>query len=132
MYKVHTSPFIPNFDNGDTTKLEKGDTIAIEPFATDGDGMIYEGKLCDVYELKEIKPVRDMNSRKLLRFIVEEYKTLPFAKRWLKDKKGYIFALNILEKQGILHHYPQLPEKSKGLVSQHEHTVIVGDRVTTL
>ena len=132
LYKVHTSPFVPNFDNGNKDKLKKGDIIAVEPFATKGDGMIYEGKPCEVYELKDIKPVRDMNSRKLMKFIAEEYKTLPFAKRWLTNFKGYNFSLNILEKQGIIHHYPQLPEKSRGMVSQHEHTIIVGDKVTTL
>jgi hypothetical protein len=35
-FNIHDSPSIPNFDNGDDTTLEKGDTIAIEPFATTG------------------------------------------------------------------------------------------------
>lgn len=132
LYKVHDSPFIPNFDNGDHTKLEKGQVVAIEPFATDGNGFIYEGKLSEIYELREIKSVRDNSSRRLLNFVVKEYNTLPFAKRWLKDFKGCNFALAILTKNNVLHQFNQLPEKSKGLVSQHEHSVIVGEKITTL
>lgn len=132
LYRVHTSPFIPNFDNGDNTKLKKGQVIAIEPFATNGAGFVYEGNPSEVYELKAVKPVRNANSRVMLNHINKEYRTLPFAKRWLTNLKGYNLALHLLVKQGIVYSYPQLPEKSKGLVSQHEHTLIVGEKVTTL
>jgi methionyl aminopeptidase len=131
LYKVHTSPFVPNFDNNDNTKLEKGQVIALEPFATEGAGMVAEGAGSEVYELREIKPVRDRNARILLEHIKKEYNTLPFAKRWVKNFKGYNFALANLVQRGILHHFPQLPEKTGGLVSQHEHTVIVGEGVIT-
>lgn len=132
LYDVHDSPFIPNFDNGDTTKLEKGQKIAIEPFATDGVGMVDEGNLSEIYNLENLKPVRDMTSRKLLKYIGDEFQTLPFAKRWLKDFRGTNFALSNLVRSGVVHHFNQLVEKSGGLVSQHEHTIIVGEKVTTL
>ncbi|MBS3135179.1 type II methionyl aminopeptidase, partial [Candidatus Woesearchaeota archaeon] len=43
IYEQHSGLSIPNYDNGDNFKLEKGMIIAIEPFATTGIGMIEEG-----------------------------------------------------------------------------------------
>jgi len=63
----------------------------------------------------------------------EEYKELPFAKRWLNSDK-LEFALLQLEKAGILHAYPVLIESAGGLVAQAEHTIIItqdGCEVTT-
>ena len=77
-----------------------------------------------------MKQVRNDITRDILRYIIKEYKTLPFARRWLLKKFDSFrvnFALRMLEKESILHHYPQLPEKSKGLVSQHEYTLRVKD-----
>jgi methionyl aminopeptidase len=64
---------------------------------------------------------------------VEEYRELPFAKRWLESDK-LDFALLQLEKAGILHSYPVLLESAGGLVAQAEHTIIItqdGCEVTT-
>ena len=73
------------------------------------------------------KPIRDMTARKILHFIEDEYKTLPFSSRWLVKKFGQrvLFSLRMLEQAGALHHYAQLVEKSKQPVSQAEHTILV-------
>ena len=126
-FEIHTKPTIPNYDNNDETKLEKDMIIAIEPFATTGIGEIIEGKPSNVYALIEKKPVRLNDARKILDFIEKEYKTLPFAARWLNKKfKNANFVLRVLEKEGIIKQYSQLPEKAKGNVSQAEHSLIVG------
>lgn len=132
-WKIHTAPSIPNFDNGDRTKLVKGQVIAIEPFASSGVGLIFEGKVSEIYQLEKEGNIRDANARKILKFVSEKYKTLPFAKRQLPfNKLQLTVGLNALKRNGFLHEYCILPEKKKGsLVSQHEHTLIVGDRVTT-
>jgi len=129
-YVVHDHPTIPNFDNGDTTKLKKGQAIAIEPFATDGIGIIKDGKPCGIYELINPKPVRMPQAREVLKLIQEKYKTMPFSIRWIKTP-GAAFILNNLEKEGILKQHTQLPEKSGGMVSQKEHSLIVGHKVFT-
>ncbi|MFH1456460.1 MAG: type II methionyl aminopeptidase [archaeon] len=134
-FVIHTSPSVPNYDNGDTTQLKDGDTIAIEPFATDGKGKVGEGGPSSIYKLNEIKPIRDMTARKVLKFIQEEYNTLPFAERWITKKfpKGK-FALLSLARSGIVKEYAQLPETSKGLVSQAEHSYLIKEKtiVTTI
>jgi len=134
-FLIHNKPTIPNFDNGDKTRLEEGQKIAIEPFASTGAGVVNEGKPSEIYSVQDIKPVRNGNARKLLIFIGENYKELPFAKRWLLQKFNRFnvqFSLNLLEKARTLYQYPELIEKKRGsLVSQAEHTLIVGGEVTT-
>ena len=131
LWNVHTSPTMPNFDNGNETKLEEGHYIAIEPFATDGIGAVSEGKPCGVYALLEKKPVRLDSARKLMNQIEKDYKTLPFTERWLKDVKNIKFLLNLLEKSGVVQQYTILPEKNGGMVSQHENTIEIGTGITT-
>lgn len=129
-YEQHAGLTIPNYDDGDTTRLEEGMLIAIEPFATDGVGMIEERKDSGIYKVEQVKNVRDASAREMLQFILKEYQTLPFAKRWLLKKFPAVqveFGLRMLKRDGILHEYQQLWEKASGLVSQAEHTVLVGE-----
>ena len=129
LYKVHAGLTIPNYDNRDKTKLEKDVVIAIEPFATDGEGKVIEGKGSDIFRLLNKKSVRNEYARRILREI-EKYDGLPFAKRWINSPMKDL-AFNILEREKVIHQYPQLIESSRGLVSQAEHTVIIGKGVIT-
>jgi len=126
-FNLHAGLTIPNYDNGNKTELKEGQIIAIEPFATTGTGIVQDGRLSDVYMLKEAKPIRDKNAREILEFIAEEYNTLPFAERWLIKKFGLRakIAMKFLEQAGILHHFSELVEKSRQPVSQAECTVLV-------
>jgi methionyl aminopeptidase len=128
-YELHAGLTVPNFDNEDETELKENQVFAVEPFATTGEGFVKNGKLSGIYKLEQLKSTR--SAREILKFIVEEYKTIPFHKKYLIKKFGEFktnFALRVLEKEEILHHYPQLVERSNGLVSQSEHTVIVKDK----
>ena len=131
MWTVHTTPTIPNFDNGDQTKLEEGQHIAIEPFATDGEGFVKDGKPSGIFGLINLKPVRLDSARRMIAHLQEEYKTLPFSARWVQHLQNANFVLRYLEKEGVIRQYPELPEKSGGLVSQKEHTLEVGKGVLT-
>ena len=130
-WEVHIKPTIPNYDNKDPTKLTEGQRIAIEPFVTNGEGMIKEGKPSGIYALVNPKPVRLDGARKMIHYILKEWKTLPFTVRWLKHMPNYQFLLNYLEKEEVISQYGQLPEKSGGLVTQEEHTIMVGHGVLT-
>jgi len=129
-YELHAGKTIPNIDNKKTEKITKG-LYAIEPFATNGSGKVIEGKPSGIYLLINEKNVRSIEARKILNFIIEEYKTLPFCSRWIVKKFGIksLFALKQLEENGNLHQYPQLVEVSHSKVSQAEHTVFVDDNV---
>lgn len=135
IYEEHSGFTIPNYNNNDQTELEENKIIAIEPFATDGIGLVQDGKLSNIYKVINVKQVRNGITRNMLKFILQEYNTLPFAKRWLLKKFQSFnvnFALRMLEKDNILYSYPQLQEKSHGLVSQHEHTLLVKDQPKVL
>ena len=132
---VHKSPSIPNFDNGDTTVLEEGMSIAIEPFASSGAGLIKEEGKATIFALVGKKPVRGLFTRKILNEILK-FDNLPFAYRWLekKFKKAELaFAFRELKQLGMLREHPPLPDVNNGLVSQREHTMLVLDKtiVTT-
>src|SRR3989339_488538 len=111
-----------------TAALDEGMVIAIEPFATNGMGMIKEGKNSGIFMIVSDKNIRDNISREVLNFINEEYSTLPFCKRQLLNHFSEFkvnFALRNLTKNEIIREYNQLPEASGGTVSQAEHTVLV-------
>jgi methionyl aminopeptidase len=121
-YIQHAPPAIPNKKMPHGVVLEEGDIIAIEPFATDGAGKIYDAGNAEIYHLVSERPIRLPSARKLLEKILE-YKTLPFAKRWLGSNVD--FAMLALVKANIIMPYPILKEVDGGLISQAEHSLIV-------
>jgi methionyl aminopeptidase len=123
-YQAHDEPAVPNKAMEKGIILKEGDVIAIEPFATNGSGRICEGPVNEIYGLSAPRPVRLAAARALLKEIQESYRTLPFARRWLKGDRTD-FALMQLLRSGALHRYPVLWEVEGALVSQAEHTVIV-------
>jgi methionyl aminopeptidase len=126
-FEIHTNPNIPNYDNGDETEIKKGDVFAIEPFATNGHGIVIETSNPTVFSFVQKKPVRDMTTRQILKEI-EHYKSLPFAKWWLEEKFPSFrvnLALRQLENLGIIKGYSPLAERDNGLVSQAENTILV-------
>jgi len=135
-WTVHAHPSIPNYDNNDKTKLEEGQVIAIEPFASNGAGFIKEGKGSSIYSIQNNKQVRDPITRKVLDYIKQEHRTLPFSKRDIVKKFPPFqtnIALNTLLNNNIIHEYAQLPEKDpQARVSQKEHTIRILDKPEVL
>lgn len=123
-YEAHAEPSIPNKAMEKGVILKAGDVIAIEPFATNGQGRISEAPITEIYGFSSHRPVRLPQARELLKDIQERYKTLPFARRWLKGERAD-FALIQLLKAGAVHRYPVLWEIEGALVSQAEHTVVI-------
>ena len=129
----HTPPNIPNRAVSQSVELESGDVVAVEPFATDGGGKVSEGSDEQIFALDREQSVRNRDARQALDQITEEFRTLPFATRWLDVDRSEM-ALRRLERQNVVHGYPVLKEDEGALVSQKEHTVIVtedGCEVTT-
>ncbi|MCJ7444986.1 MAG: type II methionyl aminopeptidase [Methanotrichaceae archaeon] len=123
-YEAHAEPSIPNRPIEKGILLKEGDVIAIEPFATNGFGRISEAPTTEIFCFKAHKPVRSQEARLLMKHIIERYKTLPFARRWLKGARVDL-ALMQLFRAGVLHRYPVLWEVEGALVSQSEHTVAI-------
>jgi len=122
-YILHRPPTIPNIGINGGVVLEEGMVFAIEPFATTGSGHVGEKIRKEIYSQISQKPVRIPAARAILNTVKDRH-GLPFARRWLNDKKMDI-ALSALVRSQILHVYPVLSDIPGSLVSQHEHTVIV-------
>lgn len=123
-YEAHAEPSIPNRAMEKGVVLKEGDVIAIEPFATDGQGRISEAPVTEIYGFTANRPVRLPRARELMKDIQERYKTLPFARRWLKAERAE-FSLMQLLRTGAVHRYPVLWEVEGAIVSQAEHTVVI-------
>lgn len=134
-YFLHASPQIPNVKFIGGPKLKEGQVIAIEPFATNGEGRVRDSGPALIYMLLEKKPVRNIDARKVISF-AEQFNGLPFAERWIPIDSLFRIRLAVkeLRERGVLYEYPPLKETGNGMVSQHEHTIIVKDEpvVTTL
>lgn len=132
-FLVHSGLTIPNCNNNSNQTLKEG-AYAIEPFATSGQGLVYDGKPSGIYKLEQRKAIRDPTARKILEFIEQEYKTLPFCERWIYKKfsSRSLLALHLLEQAGIIHQYPQLIEKSHSKVSQSEDTILINNKIEVI
>ena len=115
-------------------ELEKGMVIAIEPFATDGDGRVEETHQANVFMQVAKKNVRSQISRDILKEI-EKRNGMPFTTRNLTKIFGegkVNLALKDLLQQGIIRSYPPLKEVKGGMVSQFENTLYIGDETEVL
>lgn len=133
-YTIHTSPSIPNFNNGDDTLLEEGSAIAIEPFASTGAGLIHESGIPTVFMHVNRRPVRSQFARDILKRI-ETYNGLPFTVRWLTREFGVgktNFGLRELLQADVIKGYPALPDIQGGFISQAEHSVLVFDKAVII
>jgi methionyl aminopeptidase len=124
-FNIHSWPTVPNYDNGDQTKLEENMVIAIEPFATDGTGLIHEGGKATLFAQVKKGAVRSLYARDILKKIIP-FNGLPFASRWLSMHPLKLNSgLKELLGNGILEQFQPLMENGKGVCTQAEHTVLV-------
>jgi methionyl aminopeptidase len=129
-YTVHAGKSIPNiWTRGSSFALLPNQAYAIEPFVTtkDGQGVVYEGKMRNIFGITSRKPVKDEEADKLLDLIWSRYRTLPFAMRWLTDRydeKDVRRLMETLIKKKNVHSYPILVEGHGKVVVQAEHTLI--------
>src|SRR5437899_2220169 len=107
--------------------LEAGEVVAIEPFASSGAGQVDGRRTGNIYRVLKVKPQKATDADEFLGRIADEFKTLPFAERWAHriDSKAPAL-LNALVRTGAVMTYPALLDLGGGIVSQTEHTMIVG------
>jgi len=137
-YIVHAGRSIPNVAGYDLHKLEENEVYAIEPFSvlSNATGEVRDGPPSNIYRFERKRNLEGV-PKQMLAFIQQEYRTLPFAGRWVlkafPSPVGEEAFTDLLSSRCIMG-YPQLVEKSGGVVAQAEHTVIVqkdGCLVTT-
>lgn len=135
---LHAGISIPNYDNNDNYVLEEGQAVAIEPFATNGEGIVNDAPGHYIFSYMANKPFRMKSTQRVLKYIQQNNRYVPFSGRWITDefgeRKGSI-ALKQLSQAMAIYPYAPLREKKNCFVSQKEHTIIVekeGCTVTTI
>ena len=129
-YTIHAGQSIPNiWTIGHSFNLSVNNVYAIEPFVTtkDGQGVVYEGKVKNIFGITSRKRAKDQRADEFLEYLWNKFKTLPFALRWVvKDyeEKEALSLLETLLKKKNVHAYPILVEGSNIIVAQAEHTII--------
>lgn len=118
-YLLHAGKAIPNVPGMSDATLEEGEVIAIEPFATNGVGMIENGVFGNIVRFRSDPGTKDP----VLAGVFSRFRTLPFTLRWVATEEERA-ALGRARR--LLQTYPIFVERGRGLVAQAEHTVLVG------
>jgi methionyl aminopeptidase len=129
-YLIHAGTSIPNIKQFTFTKIKKGQIFAIEPFVTfpEALGRVENHPNKTIFRLVKSKKIKNPYAKQMLNYIEKDFKTLPFAERWLKNvgnPKHQKEAFTLLKRNRAISGYPVLVEASGKIVAQAEHTIIV-------
>jgi methionyl aminopeptidase len=129
-YLVHAGTSIPNVSQLSFAKIKLGGVYAIEPFVTfsDAAGRVENGEEVTIFRFVKPRPLKNPYAKQLLKYIDENFRTLPFTERWLQKvipKERYSEAFKELLSSRVLMGYPIFVEASRKPVAQAEHTVLV-------
>lgn len=129
-YQIHAGTSIPNVHQLSLTKLKTGEIYAIEPFVTlrEAGGAVEDYPLKTIFRLVKPKAAKTPYAKQMLKFIEENFYTLPFSERWLQGvvpKEKHAEAFKELFATKSIMSYPVFVEVTRKIVAQAEHTVIV-------
>ena len=129
-YLIHAGTSIPNVAQLSLTKIKAGEVYAIEPFVTlpDAAGRVEDGSERSIFRLVKAKSMKNPYAKQLLKRIEDNFRTLPFAERWLKStvpEEKHREAFKELLVSKALMGYPIFVEVSRKPVAQAEHTVLI-------
>lgn len=129
-YLVHAGTSIPNVSQLSFSKIKSGGVYAIEPFVTlsDATGRVEDGEETTIFRFLKSRSLKNPHAKQLLKYIEENFRTLPFAERWLKNvvsQAHYHEAFKELLSSKAVMGYPVFVEVSRKPVAQAEHTVLV-------
>ena len=148
-YRIHGGKSISIVKGADQTKMEEGETFAIETFGSTGKGYVHDDMDTSHYAKKADAPkvpLRVQSAKGLLRSIEKNFGTLPFCRRYL-DRLGHekyllgvsrtlvsfssirllqyelnvCLQLNNLVQSGIVEDYPPLCDVKGSYTAQFEH-----------
>jgi methionyl aminopeptidase len=129
-YLIHAGTSIPNVAQLSFTKVKAGEVYAIEPFVTlpEADGRVEDGSEVTIFRLVKAKSVNSSYAKQLFKHIEDNFKTLPFAERWLNGvvpRERHREAFEELLSSKSIMGYPVFVEATRKTVTQAEHTVLV-------
>ena len=130
-YIVHSPPPIPNSPEPNDVVLPAHAVVAVEPFATDGHGLVGERGAAEVFRVDPDRLDR-ANLDADITAALAAFRGLPFARRQLRrfPRPAVEATLQKLRQRGQLTAYPPLVERSGRKVAQAEHTLYLGPQGT--
>jgi methionyl aminopeptidase len=129
-YIVHTGESIPNVARMRGGKLREGQICAVEPFvtSTSAKGEVRDSDKAYIFRFSRKKGANTAEGKRLVEHIEREFRTLPFAERWLSKAdsvRNVDAAFDELIRSKCVLGYPVLVERSGEPVAQAEHTVLI-------
>jgi methionyl aminopeptidase len=129
-YLLHAGTSLPNVSHIFSSKVQLGGTYAIEPFVTVSDaiGKVEDDKQSTIFRFQKSKSQRNPHARQLLKHVEDNFRTLPFAERWLQNvvpEERYPEAFQQVLASKAVMKYPVFVEASRKPVAQAEHTVLI-------
>lgn len=129
-YLIHAGTSIPNVKQLSFEKVKAGEVYAIEPFVTlpEAVGRIENSPEVTIFRFVKAKSVKNLHTKQLMKYIEDNFRSLPFAERWLKgvvreDKHRESFK-ELLKCKAVVG-YPVFIEISRKTVTQAEHTLLI-------
>jgi methionyl aminopeptidase len=89
-YEIHGGKSVPIVKGGDQTRMEEGETFALETFGSTGKGYVRNEGECSHYARRvdaRHVPLRSARAKLLLNTINQNFGTLPWCRRYL-DRLG--------------------------------------------
>jgi len=138
-YNLHAGKSVPNVSGIESGRFEVGEVFAVEPFVTlkNAEGAVRDGDAAYIYRFVKTKGPKSKEAAKLIDYIKDTYKGLPFASRWVHNswkEDDVEQAFDELVSRRCVAGYPVLVEASGQPIAQAEHTIVVtenGCRVLT-
>lgn len=126
-YTLHAGKHVPNISSENCDKAVAGEVYAVEPFVTDGAGYVIERSEGAIYKVVSVRNTKTENLDRLLKYLWNKYRGLPFSERWIHAElgKGSLEDLARLVQLRRVYRYPILIEAKGGFVAQFEDTVIL-------
>lgn len=128
-YVIHSGKTVPIVANGDMTKMEEGETFAIETFGSTGNGYVLPEGECSHYALHpDVEPgYLTERAQQLQANIKANFGSLPWCRRYLEraGEDKYLLALNQLIRAGVVEDYPPLVDARGSFTAQYEHTILL-------
>jgi methionyl aminopeptidase len=121
---------LPNISQLSFSKTKLGAVYAIEPFVTlpEAVGRVEDGEEATIFRFLKSKSTKETDAKQLLKHIEENFRTLPFAERWLQgiipEERHRKAFQELLQSKAIMS-YPVFVEVSRKPVAQAEHTVVI-------
>ena len=132
-YKIHYNKFVPNIKTNYTERMKSGEYYAIETFPSTGSDITINGTNTSHYMINYTNPSllkpRNKKDLNLYNIINQNYNTLAFCRRWLKEKNINKYQINLknLVNSDIVKEYPPLYCSNDSYVAQTEHTIVIKD-----